>query len=257
MSSKRRGELTPQELHEARRRAKHTAYLKATGKPVIINPDEAATLMAHVQALAATGMSGRAIAAQSGVSATAVNGIIRGVRSRAFRTNYEALMRVRPDPLTVYGPREGKPMPVWPARRRLQALAADGFPYTFLSHTAGMRSYRNSQWYRIINGYDCHMTSPYYINLAAELFSKLAGTKPEDYGLSHRQIARTLTIAKRGGFAPSWCWDWDTIDMEDAQPEWTGRCGTMKGYRLHVVHGITPVCDACYRAQFGRGRTGG
>jgi hypothetical protein len=251
VTSKPRGSMDPQELLEARRRAKHNTYMKDTGRPVIITHGEAHILQAHLRRLVSTGMAATAIAKESGVSATAVRSIVRGAQSRAFRTNFEALMKVRPDPMSYTRPREGRAIAVWPARRRLQALVADGFPYIFLARQAGMKSYRNSQWYRIIGGHDCEYTSPYYIRLAFELYDKLAGTKPYDHGLTHRQVSRTLTFAAKYGYAPSWCWDTDTIDRADAIPDWTGGpCGTLGGYRLHRKY-RTPACRPCLNAAKG------
>jgi hypothetical protein len=240
--------MTPQERHKARYMAKRAAYLREAGKPTIITEEEAVELHGYIKTLVSRGMSGHAISREAGASQTTVNRLIRTPGGfRTLRRNYDNILKVQPPPVTSYKPREGRTMPVFPARRRLQALAADGFPHKYMASVMGIR-YRNSQWYRIINGQGGEYTTPYYINVAEELYDKLAGTNPADWGLTHKQITRTQTLARKSGYAPSGCWDWDTIDNPYAFPEWTGLCGTVMGFRVHSRDSIA-VCEPCRQAK--------
>ncbi|MEU6707865.1 helix-turn-helix domain-containing protein [Streptomyces wuyuanensis] len=79
---------------------------------------------------------------------------------------------------------------------------------------------------------------------AATLYDKYQHVDPRDVGRDERWIKAAKTRAVQHGFAPPWCWDEDTIDDPNAIPEWTGACGTARGYAIHQRDGI-PLCRAC------------
>ncbi|GAB2718444.1 hypothetical protein [Streptomyces bullii] len=59
---------------------------------------------------------------------------------------------------------------------------------------------------------------------------------------------RSRNRAHREGWAPPGAWDDDTIDDPNAHPEWTGHCGTDRGWWLHSINDI-PVCPPCETAH--------
>lgn len=59
---------------------------------------------------------------------------------------------------------------------------------------------------------------------------------------------RARNRALANGWAPPAAWDDDTIDDPQAAPEWTGHCGTDRGWWTHRQQNI-PVCEACDHAH--------
>jgi hypothetical protein len=143
-------------------------------------------------------------------------------------------------------------------RRRLQALAAEGFNFSFLAKEMGKND-RNH--IRFIATGEIGTKSGYVSRGLAlrviDVYDRFAGRDPRDFVPRSKfsgVITYTRNIARRNGWAPSHCWDSDTIDDPAAIPEWTGRCGTDSGYKIHQREDIKPVCDACYFAHYGRPR---
>lgn len=122
-------------------------------------------------------------------------------------------------------------------KRRLQALSADGISTGDLAEFSGL-SY--SVLVDIRTKHDRKRTT-----LGAEIvemYTKLAGCNPvERFGADPAKTAGLKTRAKSQGWAPSICWDEDTIDNPAAFPEWTGACGTSHGITLHGIHGIRVI----------------
>jgi transcriptional regulator with XRE-family HTH domain len=194
-------------------------------------------------------MSNRRIAELSGMTESNLSQIIRGKRgaSRGFvpvveihRDTEAAILGVRPekDPPA----RGGARMSPVGARRRLQALARLGFPLRHLSEGVDW-GIDPQPVHRFITGksgavYIMHSTH----RKVCELYDKLHQTDPLDLGYSKVSVSRARASAVKNGYAPPSCWDVDTIDDPDAIPEWTGRCGTPLGNRIHQRDGI-PMCD--------------
>jgi plasmid maintenance system antidote protein VapI len=60
--------------------------------------------------------------------------------------------------------------------------------------------------------------------------------------------ARARNRSRRERWAPPICWNDDTIDDPNAHPDWTGHCGTDRGWWLHSNEGI-PACVRCETAH--------
>jgi hypothetical protein len=60
--------------------------------------------------------------------------------------------------------------------------------------------------------------------------------------------ARSINRAKARGWAPPAAWDDDQIDDPNAHPEWTGHCGSDRGYWMHRNQKL-PMCDRCETAH--------
>lgn len=239
MTGKLRSEMTPEELVVARRKWKYWRVMQQRGMPCNVTPDEMDRVRRHVDILSAQGMSMRDIALAAGVYENAPGRVHTGLAKALRRETYERLLTVQCGAGSERCLVNDKG-----AVRRVQALIADGYTYKFLTLAVGMHS--NSGMCKIAHG------SGSMLNVTARnirtMYDKYAGANPFDTGVSRKSHTQAKRTAASHGWAPSHCWDWDTIDNIDAIPEWTGRCGTMAGYRLHVSHGI-PVCNPCREAK--------
>ncbi|MFJ5785390.1 hypothetical protein [Streptomyces hydrogenans] len=71
---------------------------------------------------------------------------------------------------------------------------------------------------------------------------------PQRHGVSQQAACRFRNYAWTNGWAPPAAWDDDTLDDPDAIPDWTGFCGTDRGWWTHRIEHI-PVCPACEQAH--------
>lgn len=185
----------------------------------------------HVKALLAVGMSCTQISIAAGVSVTSVNNAAHGRNPTFNRGVAEKILAVRP---CIVRPTDR--VPAYGTRRRLQALycighgpaaiaAATGLTLTGIQHIV----YRNAPV----------VTAATYTSVKAA-YRQLAG-KP---GAS----IKARSSGRRNDWAPAPTWDDDTIDNPDTIPEWTGHCGTDRGWWTHRLERI-PVCQACDAAH--------
>jgi hypothetical protein len=68
--------------------------------------------------------------------------------------------------------------------------------------------------------------------------TKLEKAKPVDFGIAIVTQNMNKSRARNNQWAPIGCWDLDTVHRADVFPEWTGACGTIEGYRLHLAYDI-------------------
>lgn len=219
------------------------AYLKETGRPCMLEPEERMKVVAHVKGLHANGMTCRQIADAAGHSSSdTVAHMVFDKRppetTRIRRTTANALMAVELEGHRGWGARRDPTIP----RRMLQALHAEGFSIPFL---AGLLDRPSAALYEFEHG----NRGGHYMRYAwgeaiVELYVKLAGTDPADYGMSQQSITAAKSWAQKYRYAPSFCWDEDTIIDPDAIPEWTGACGSLTGYNIHKREDIL-MCFAC------------
>lgn len=140
-------------------------------------------------------------------------------------------------------PEDGAWFPVVGIRRRLQGLSALGYTTPFLAAELPISDFR--VLHKILSGRKARKTvKAGFASAVVAVYDKLADTDPVDAGVAALPAARCRTFARRRGYAPPSCWDEDTIDDPGAFPEWTGRCGTVFGWRIHQVQGI-PICRPC------------
>lgn len=138
----------------------------------------------------------------------------------------------------------GPRIPATGSRRRLQALIAEGFSYRILISELGIA---NPQWLHEFCKRDIRFTHIPFAQRVDEVYAKLQLAKPEDFGLIDFQIRRAKRTAVRHNWGNVMCWDDDTIDDPNAIPEWTGLCGSTKGWDIHMRENI-PVCTPCQSA---------
>ncbi|MEW5658295.1 hypothetical protein ABGT92_23615 [Streptomyces cinereoruber] len=124
--------------------------------------------------------------------------------------------------------------------RRLQALAAIGYSGRVIALQIGTTEARI---HKIMGGkqrFVRHKVASRINALYVELSSK-----PAPPG---RSRTRVIKHAADNGYAPPTAWDPDTIDDPDAIPEWTGHCGTDRGWWIHRTERI-PACPPCLAAH--------
>lgn len=231
---------TPQEL----KRGKYADYMRAQGTPLMVKPEELEQARLHIARLYNRGMS----FAQIGESCaqfmheTTIAKAYHGWTGTIHRHTYELILTARYVPPT--GLRTGRKMDATGVRRRMQALVADGFGYNIIGDVMGIRlqavfqlATREAPAFASTYGY------------VVPVYEKLAGQDPFAYGATKLGVTRALRVAERHGWSPSHTWDADTIDDPCAAPEWTGRCGTVYGWRIHYRDGILPVCQPCAVAR--------
>ena len=227
---------------KARRRV--TEYLRETGRAVTFPPGspEVKQAKAHVRALHKRGMSYAAMERQSGKPARTIHYFVERTGNGMYRNTYITLMSLRFE-LDPSHPRAGAKVNSIGSRRRLLSLWYDGFTIELLNELAGYHR-RAVNFERLARGERKSGIYPETARKIAELYDKLEGVDPADYGLDVRTRKYARTFAVKQGAVPRHCWDTHTIDDPDAIAEWTGACGTIEGYRIHKREGI-PVCGPC------------
>jgi hypothetical protein len=113
---------------DRRRYARRNYKLRQRGQGRTTTP---ARTQAHLKFLHQHGWVNEAIAAECGIGVATVCEIDRGVPKRIWRTTEAAI-------LTVTGPARGHHVPAHGTRRRLEALAALGWPPKTISARAGL-----------------------------------------------------------------------------------------------------------------------
>jgi hypothetical protein len=248
---KKRSELPPDERARINRMDKLNAYRRARGRPGHTTPAEHEAVISIIDRLYASGLSYHEIAEQAGVSDSTPREIRERIHDSVRWDVAKRLLALDPSQ-EGRGSGQGEPFRL---QRRLRALVADGYSLLYLAELTGRTQNQLWKW---THAY----TSVEYVHMASILtikttYDKLAGTDPLDAGMTKQGVSRSRNIAKINGWAPSHCWDSETIDDPEAFPEWTGQCGTYAGYNAHYRHRILPVCDPCYTAKKKRERRRG
>jgi len=232
---------------ERRAAARHADKLRKMGKPPRVLPEEREAAIAVILMARAAGMDDAMIGHQVGLSEGAIYKARSGRTKSMHRTTYEGVMRLRPELIESRAhDRKGK-VPEGTMRdasgtqRRMQALRADGFPGYVIGEILGVTQEAVSEMARRPRPGGVYYTT--YAEIK-EVYEKLAGTDPRDHGVAEADVRRAQTWAAKAGYAPSRCWDVDTIDDPDAYPDWTGACNTPEGRAIHKRDGI-PMCAAC------------
>lgn len=226
---------------ERRAGARYADKMRHLGKPLTVLPEEhKAARDLILKARTIGGMDDQMIAGQVGLNQGGIYKIRTGRTKTMHRSTYESVMRLRPEIIESRAhERKGK-VPDGAMRdpvgtqRRVRALRADGFPGWFMGGLLGVTQEAVSDLARRPRA------GVYYSTWleARQVYEKLAGTNPKDHGIPDRSVRYSKCWAAKQGWAPTWCWDEDTIDDPEASPEWTGECGTVDGYYLHLKYSI-------------------
>lgn len=231
-------------------RGRYADKMRQRGTPLMVTPEEFRAAVDLLARARRCGMSDSMIGRQTGVNYTLPSKARRGVIRTMHRDTFNRLMKLRPArPPVVRSEKRGKvpsgaKVDSTGTVRRVQALRADGFPGHVLGDRLGVSYEAVSQLARAGRALVIRSTRDDVVRLYAEL----DGKTPADLGVRPGVVDKCATWARRAGYAPRSCWDSDTIDDPAARPEWTGRCGTVFGWRIHQAEGIPP-CQPCIDAQ--------
>ncbi|MGW9245803.1 hypothetical protein [Streptomyces badius] len=187
----------------------------------------------HVQKLADAGWTIGQIAA----AARCAERTLLDLRAQTNKTIQKALadriLTARPTLATVPGTTK---VPAVGTVRRVQALRAIGYSLAEIAAAMGMAK-------TALSNTVCGRRPTVAVDTAraAQRVYKQLGKRP---GTSRRATNRAAVM----GWAPPAAWDDDTIDDPQARPEWTGYCGTDRGWWSHRQQNI-PMCAACDQAH--------
>ncbi|MEV4784069.1 hypothetical protein AB0K53_01195 [Streptomyces tuirus] len=189
----------------------------------------------HLRKLRAT-MSWSQIQAATGCDDRGLQLLIGGRRNEINRTTQDKILAVPPGA----EPSPGMYMDATGLRRRLQALSALGYSGREI---ATRLATSEARIHKIQNG--SQATVRYKLaRRINDLYDELSQT-PAPPG---RSRTRVLRHARTNHFAPPGAWDDDTIDNPEAHPEWTGHCGTDRGWWIHNRQQL-PMCQRCEQAH--------
>lgn len=233
----------------------------ADGKPRTVL---ALPAVEKVERLCSEGAGPQDIATWASVSYRTISGIIREARRlkegepgkplKIYRSTRERIMAipdhlpetlVRRGPAAHLGPADA--VPAFPTRRRLQALRAEGFSAVFIARSSGF--VHHSHVCQLTYGGGRNTTDLISAQTEKKLirvYREFAGRDPLLF-IPSNFVSQSRNTGRRKGWAPSHCWDDDTIRDPDAIPQWTGKCGTVGGYHSHKRYHI-PVCPPCAAA---------
>lgn len=202
-----------------RRRKKRAATV---GKLTV----DAAPARAHIRRLLASGASYYSIAATSGCGINTVRNIGSGIRTEIWASTRNRLLAV------TAAPDDKVPVPALGSIRRVRALLAIGHPVLAIQSAAGIS---HNPMAKLVSGNVANIWQA-----TADAIEAAYGALSNSTGNSPRSIRK----AAREGWAPPAAWD--GIDMSDpkAFPDFTGQCGTPRGFRIHTEQQV-PCCGPC------------
>ncbi|MBQ1118468.1 hypothetical protein [Streptomyces sp. C3-3] len=187
----------------------------------------------HVLSLAAAGWTVGQIAAAAGCAERTILDIRAQANKTIKKDLADRILKARPTLATVPGTTK---VPAVGTVRRVQALMAIGHSLADIADAMGMAR-------TALSNTVCGRRPAVAVDTArsAQRVYKEMSERPGD---AKRSINRAVTR----GWAPPAAWDDDTIDDPTARPEWTGHCGTDRGWWTHRQQNI-PVCTACDQAH--------
>lgn len=215
-----------------RRHHKHTRVNRQLGRSPFTSPAEA---QAHLEKLHQT-MSWKSLVAATGMPLGGLLKIYNGRRTKIRQETHAKIMAVT---APTRGDR-GQYLDVTGSMRRTQALSYLGHSYDTIANAADTSRNRILS---IANGRQPTIRR----DLAERLqnaYQCLAPVRPP----VNKFTTRTRNFARANGWAPPGAWDDDTIDAPNAHPDWTGHCGTDRGWWTHRLTHI-PTCQACEAAH--------
>lgn len=242
-----------EEQQEAKRAADRWAHkMRERGTPLFVLPHEYARAVAIIKRAKASGMTDSQMASHCEIDESCIAKHRRGLYKTMKRAAYQRVLTMRPP---VYATRmhetrgklpDGAYVPLGHGvARRVQALRAKGFTSSFLGSVLGVTEQAVSQ---LATGGRPTCYKSTYLEVCA-LYDKYKDQEPTDCGISSTSALRCVSWARKLGFPPSHCWDdgWydddgvlhpPSIDDPQGFPDWTGACGTVQGYFLHLKYNM-------------------
>ncbi|NUP18353.1 MAG: hypothetical protein HOZ81_20170 [Streptomyces sp.] len=218
--------------HKAMRRGRKQHHVnRQLGRPGLI---DAAPARQRLNQLTPT-MTWGQICEATGCESRNLQLIADGRRTQIRRSTHDRIMAVK-----LQAPAPGKYVDSTGLCRRLRALRAIGWSALAIAEKASSAEARIQKI--------CSGTQPTVRQVLAEKLLKVYAELSQTPAPTGRSATRTKRHAAANGWAPPGAWDDDTIDDPEALPDWTGHCGTDRGWWLHNVNGI-PVCARCQEAH--------
>lgn len=198
----------------------------------------------HIKALSEAGIGRRRLVELSGVSGSTVKKVLYGrpgvgVPTERIRPEIASrILAVRPGPRALA---DHATIDATGSVRRLQALVANGWPQRRLAFRLGMEPTNLGA----VMSRD-QITAAMARQIAA-LYMWLENADPRAQGVDNQAYSRAINQGLRNRWARPPHWDEDALDDPAAFPDWTGECGTPRGYTIHSRDKI-PYCDPCRAA---------
>lgn len=202
----------------------------ASGRPARV---PAAPVADHIRGLLHAGMGWTRITLAARCSSSTIKRILGG-QDVVRRTVAERLLAIK------HRPAPGRYVDATGTRRRVQALMAIGHTVISIADEADADY---SVIFDILRG--CPQVRGITADRIAGAYDWLSERAPTGRKAS---ITTTRKRAAREGWAPPAAWDDDRIDDPQAHPDWTGYCGTDRGWWTHTVDRI-PTCPRCEAAH--------
>lgn len=208
---------------------------------------DAEPVRAHVRMLSEAGVGWKRVAKLAGISSGSFTKLMFGVKSQG-----------RPPSTKVRSETAKKILAIEPSIdtladrafatslgtvRRLHALVRRGWPQSELAARLGMSP----------GNFAVFIKRPQVTAASAravrDLYDRLQNQNPTEFGVSAYGRTRAVNDATRAGWPLPAMWDDNALDDPDAFPDWTGECGSVRGYSLHYNRRILPACDPCKAAR--------
>jgi len=190
--------------------AKHAVYLRRTGVRATVTPDRAAH---HIHALRTSGLRDQQISALTGVGVTTLYRIARRHGPITRATEARILTATVPTAGTTTSVAT---IPATGTRRRLQALAAAGYPTAWMARHLGDD---RANVHRLLHGHD-QRTTLRTAHRVTRLYRAHWDSRADDHGVSPLAAARARRIAAANDWVPAAAWD--DIDDPNAVPNLGG-----------------------------------
>ena len=159
--------------------------------------------------------------------------IADGRRTQIRRSTLTGILAVQAEK-----PASGKYLDATGTRRRIQALRAIGWSAKAIAEAAASAEAR----IQLISTGE----QPTVRQSLAEKITKVFVELHQTPAPTGRSATRTKNHAVANGWAPPAAWD--DIDDPTALPDWTGHCGTDRGYWMHQRQQL-PMCARCEQAH--------
>lgn len=221
------------EPEETRRLRKRQKYLRDRGMPSRVFPWEYEQVREKLTAWRAAGLSLEQVGQICGISETRVFTVVQGKQTTVTRRTHALVMAAEFMSVEELGGLGVRRNPLG-ATRRIQGMFAQGYGPGWQAKYMG-RADANTR--RIMAGASTRIHMQIDDEIRA-MYDKLSQVDPVTMGIPKHVADRAARWAARKGYAPESCWDDDTIDDPDAIPEYTGMCGTVRGWKIHMEQDI-------------------
>lgn len=199
------------------------------GRPAMI---PAGPVTEHLQTLLASDMTTGQICRAANVNPSTVHDHARGAFPNIRRTTAEKILAVKPRQYGNVGN-----VSAHGSIRRLRALYAEGHTAQHIADHHDALSERALEY--IVEGARQRVSIRNHDAIAA-VYRELHGTPGPSLRAKERAAAERWPNAG--------CWDDEDIDNPNALPEWTGHCGTDRGWWMHKQQQL-PMCERCEQAH--------